>query len=511
MFLNSKTLKRFCALFGSLFLTACTDYVQQMEDDHDEWCQRENSIRWDDYLDSNSTGGVVDPASIETGFLVDSRESKVYRTVKIGKQVWMAENLNYEGEGSYCYTKWGVSYCDDRYGRLYTWYAAVGKKESECGAGFECVLPSVVQGVCPDGWRMPSKEDFEILFEAVGGTQVAGKKLKFGSLWNGDDGENLYSFSVVPAGKMVTFDSYDYDMEYAFFWTMTQVDLTDAVGYFFEAGVDGVGISSGFKTGEGRSVRCIQNETGLIYPVIRSSSSAAVQLEPSSSFSYSLSSSGSYSSSAVVEAPVCGDMWCGPNHDYRVETEFEYGDGYSGYWFSYTDHAEGGSSVVGWPVARGTEWSSEAFDPVIDYCDGICGTFALDKGVLTYDPFVGLGFNVAGTDGGMPVPANASAWGGVCVVYYSNVDIVLEMGLGDEVDAALGYDTPIVIMRKSSASKVVEYAWSEFRQAGWGGKDTISGDEASKTLAQLKFKFQAENGTTGDYNIVSVGRYGTCK
>ena len=98
----------------------------------------------------------------------DSRDGKIYRYTNIGQQTWMAENLNYaiDGYGSRCYAN--ISSNCDRYGREYTWAAAVGEQESKCGVGKRCHLPEGnIQGICPKGWHLPSADEWNVL---AGGT-----------------------------------------------------------------------------------------------------------------------------------------------------------------------------------------------------------------------------------------------------------------------------------------------------------------------------------------------------
>ena len=140
-----------------------------------------NEIATNSSSSRNDNSGSEYDATANT--LKDLRDGQVYKTVKIGDQVWMAENLNFETAASSCYND-SSKYCD-KYGRLYTWTAAMN--------------------ACPDGWRLPSETDFVNLIKAVGGEKEAGTKLKFTSGWNDYEGESgngtdAFGFSALPAG-----------------------------------------------------------------------------------------------------------------------------------------------------------------------------------------------------------------------------------------------------------------------------------------------------------------------
>lgn len=145
----------------------------------------------------------VDPATVEHGVLTDKRDGQTYKTVKIGKQTWMAENLNFETENSTCYNN--ESECNE-YGRYYSWddamdsTATFSNEGKGCGYGLVCDV-SRARGICPEGWHLPSIEELDTLMASVGGYSVAGKNLKSKEGWpDSSKGIDAYGFSLLPAG-----------------------------------------------------------------------------------------------------------------------------------------------------------------------------------------------------------------------------------------------------------------------------------------------------------------------
>lgn len=151
------------------------------------------------------------------GEFTDSRDGHVYKIVKIGDQVWMAENLTYgHEEVTRCGTPATDGYddCMAVYGERrwwYSWAEAMDSASTGCGNGpfvvdgqefNSCPVPKPVQGICPAGWHLPSVEEYETLFDFVGGASVAGEKLKSTSGWNGvGNGTDAYGFNALPSSN----------------------------------------------------------------------------------------------------------------------------------------------------------------------------------------------------------------------------------------------------------------------------------------------------------------------
>ncbi len=169
--------------------------------------------------DAKSSSSIIAPdgnkqsssSSVRADFMTDSRDMQTYRIVTIGSQIWMAENLNFSTNSSFCYEN-KPSLCD-KYGRLYTWAAAMDSagvystNGKGCGHRSRSCAPIYpVRGICPSGWHLPSDEDFGILFNAVGGMDSAAKVLKSSTGWKRDSfgsegvGTDDFGFSVLSAG-----------------------------------------------------------------------------------------------------------------------------------------------------------------------------------------------------------------------------------------------------------------------------------------------------------------------
>ncbi|MBO5949623.1 MAG: T9SS type A sorting domain-containing protein [Fibrobacteraceae bacterium] len=195
--------------------------------------------------------------------------------------------------------------------------------------------------------------------------------------------------------------------------------------------------------------------------------------------------------------------WSGANGDYRVDTGLDDGSDESGYWYTYADDANSGTSAITWPVATGNEYDDNALDPIIDHCGGLCGTVTLGAG---YDyPFAGLGFNLTGPD---QTGADVTAWGGLCITYTAGVAPILEIAPEDEATVT-EYNNYMSKLKVAASASTLDLAWSDFKQeSGWGV--TVPQASYLTMIAAVKVKFSGKAGTSGDFNIIQVGEKGAC-
>jgi len=191
-------------------------------------------------LSGKNSSGVAtkkEIAPVEKGSFTDPRDNKTYKTVKIGTQIWMAENLAYECKGSKFYDN-NPANCK-KYGRLYNWETA--KK------------------ACPAGWHLPTEDEWDILMATVGGEKTAGKHLKAVNGWNySGNGDDAFGFSAFPSGYGGSDGSFGDVGECGFWWSATEGDTSKAYYRSMDYDYDDLDSACYDKT-DLYSVRCVQD------------------------------------------------------------------------------------------------------------------------------------------------------------------------------------------------------------------------------------------------------------
>ncbi|PZW72918.1 fibrobacter succinogenes major paralogous domain-containing protein [Fibrobacter sp. UWR1] len=273
-----------------LSLTACSDYEADYEDMYGYLVEAGTDVALSSSLSSSWSREEAigsSSSSIKYGSeydavantLKDLRDNQTYKTVTIGSQTWMAENLNYDpgnvsSMGSYA---WSGCYGNEssnctKYGRLYTWEVAMD--DAGCAYGKACnasLNPSTpVRGVCPSGWHLPSHREFEELINFVdpsfgynhtgdAGSSTAGKYLKSQSGWNSSgNGTDAYGFSALPGGyRDYDGDFYD-EGNFASFWSSGEYSSLGAflLSLYYDSG--DAYLDWDYE-GYARSVRCLKD------------------------------------------------------------------------------------------------------------------------------------------------------------------------------------------------------------------------------------------------------------
>lgn len=217
----------------------------------------------------NDNGVAGNGNAVVKGTMKDSRDGKIYRTVRIGSQTWMAENLNYDYNvgtaRSYCYDN------DPRncvkYGRLYTWSAAMDSAAlfsndgKGCGYGKGKCLGRgrQVRGICPMGWHMPNDSEWKTLKRFVaksrfgGNMDSVGYALKSTSGWyNFSNGSDAFGFEALPGGlRDDGVGSFIGVLKSAYFWDSWEDNQSlNDIGTYLVTGT----------LYDALSVRCVKND-----------------------------------------------------------------------------------------------------------------------------------------------------------------------------------------------------------------------------------------------------------
>lgn len=233
---------------------------------------------------------VFNPANIEYGSLIDSRDGQKYRTVKIGDRWWLAENLNYAADSSYCYND-EIDSCTI-YGRLYPWTVAMQLDTiyNKLNVTYTETIKGAHQGICPDGWHIPSEKEWKEMIDYAdshNGNEGASASLRAKYSWIPDEDYEIkyidrFGFAGLAAGAKAEKEMRKSDCNYhtagnedgfycgigeeAFFWTSTErMDFrndSEHALYFFLHGLQ----NDVFRTSEwgeftkraALSVRCVK-------------------------------------------------------------------------------------------------------------------------------------------------------------------------------------------------------------------------------------------------------------
>lgn len=224
----------------------------------------------------------ISAANSDAPLTVSDIDGNIYKTVEIGNQVWMAENLKTTryADGTPITNGTllgGIGYTDkyyfiyqndpnykDIYGLLYTWSATTNGVNGTAN-------PSGVQGVCPDGWHVPSNAEKTELITYLGGSDIAGGKLKeVGTAhWNAPNtgATNESGFAALGTGSFFyqTSHRYEYGLigDHNSIWTATtnanHVDQTTAYAFYLGTVSDDSPIDNSDNKGNGESVRCVKD------------------------------------------------------------------------------------------------------------------------------------------------------------------------------------------------------------------------------------------------------------
>lgn len=171
----------------------------------------------------------------------DLRDKQVYGAQKIGDNIWMTQNLNYDMDGSY---RPNTNQYSAKYGRYYTWNAAMA--------------------ACPSGWHLPSEYEFKKLIETAGGEGYAGRHLKSTSMWySSGAGIDDFGFAALPAGLVDNKGDFYYATNFTYFWSSEDggdPSSEQALRMTLRYDSDDAQLVNAFKDDVAYSVRCVQGE-----------------------------------------------------------------------------------------------------------------------------------------------------------------------------------------------------------------------------------------------------------
>ena len=322
-------------------------------------------------------------SAISYGTMTDERDGQTYRTVVIGTQMWMAENLNYgtmisassnQQDDSvvekYCYDD-NMENCET-YGGLYQWAEAMAISSQYNTASWSSSDTLNHQGICPVKWHIPTATEMLTLTNYVDESNDAvangneGISLRANSdLWSNVVGTDLFGFASLPAGFRNIYSASWYLGDSTYYWYSIESSVTYAMNLHYEYGGDGTVPVSDQKI-NGYSIRCIYDTTIVLSSSSESSSSS---IEISSSSEEFSSSEASSSSSIIVSSSI--EAYSSSSASESISSAMP----------SSSSEASSSSIEIS---SSSEESSSSSFDWDDCVSAGNCGTFTDSRDGLSY-------------------------------------------------------------------------------------------------------------------------------
>lgn len=384
-----------------LSLNLTVAHVSSTNEDY--LCSQESSSgiwSWQPYLGGNETVMGENGRIYET--FTDSRDGHVYRMVTIGTQTWMAENLDFASDSSFCYinSKTGLDECGlNNRGRFYRYSDAIdsagiySNDGKGCGQtakyGENCTPIYPMRGVCPQGWHLPDTTEWRTLFDY---TECSYPKCGL-LIKDSDhlDASDAYGFSAL---RLYYLNYGSVSEGAARFWTSTlewsfQKVLTLHHVEIFDQSSDIVALGSLFSPSLKVPVRCIKN-TGESQMKITSSSSGKVQSSSSARIpasSTSIPLDGDYivddrDGQAYKIVTIGSQIWMAQNLNYDDANSYCYGNkdencSQFGRLYYGTNHCP-----AGWHLPTIDEWNV-----LIDFVGGVSVAGKMLKSATGWNEF----------------------------------------------------------------------------------------------------------------------------
>lgn len=222
---------------------------------------------------------IMDPPDVDEIYdstsIYDKRDDNRYKTVTIGENTWMAENLRFAAPDSYCYEDKDIR-CKS-YGRLYPWHVAMRLSSDYVDNSMSGGIMAEHQGVCPEGWHMPSNEEWISLGQKAlnmrrGGIGSA-LKSKEGWVRGGAPISAVSGFNALPAGSRFADGEYAELGTSAYFWAAQGGDGQGAVYWNMIHSKDDFASMEDFENFS-FSVRCVKNK---LMPVKSATATSATE------------------------------------------------------------------------------------------------------------------------------------------------------------------------------------------------------------------------------------------